>query len=423
MRTFPVAEDGDYPTLDGVESKNGREPAPRLVKRQTGETITLAELEPGFPFFVSLVKVGANKRAFERRFDVLRADHQEDAMRTKQRGATPYTKTPVSEATSWDGDAAERRIRAWASSDGSGDPATIDWSRYGQAFAWVDESATDTLGAYRLPHHDVDGDHLVLVAPGLFAAGAAIQGARGGTSIPDADLDAVKAHLAKHYKDLDRTAPWVEQQANAAGTNVQKTTDVPRKLGLVERIVRKLADAGFIRDDPGTHDGTPPINGIEERVGKVVVARNRDRLQKALEGIEQCREHVLAVLAEQPDEENAMQDTTATQNVEVSEALPGGVSASATTTTATAETSVAPEQRVTMVVPPDLAVQLDGLAKQLSELASLSETVTKLEARIGRIETARGVSRQGTDDGQSTVAPRPQPSPFDALGRYNPSRG
>ena len=118
-----------------------------------------------------------------------------------------------------------------------------------------------------------------------------------------------------------------------------------------------------------------------------------------------------------------MQDTTATQNVEVSEALPGGVSASATTTTATAETSVAPEQRVTMVVPPDLAVQLDGLAKQLSELTSLSETVTKLEARIGRIETARGVSRQGTDDGQSTVAPRPQPSPFDALGRYNPSRG
>ena len=41
----------------------------------------------------------------------------------------------------WDGAAAEQTVREWASSDGSGDPETIDWSAYSRAFFYRDPEA------------------------------------------------------------------------------------------------------------------------------------------------------------------------------------------------------------------------------------------------------------------------------------------
>ena len=111
------------------------------------------------------------------------------------------------EERAWDADAAISRLRERASSDGSGEQDTIDWSSYREGFAWYDGDASEEFGSYKLPHHDVLDGTFVVVLKGVQAAGGAIQGARGGVDIPDGDLDGVKSHLRAHY------AQWEDQEA------------------------------------------------------------------------------------------------------------------------------------------------------------------------------------------------------------------
>ena len=76
-----------------------------------------------------------------------------------------------------------------------------------EACAWIADKPKDELtkADCKLPHHRPDG---TLVWRGVAAAGAAIQGSRGGVDIPAGDLAAVKAHLAAHYHEYERKAPW-----------------------------------------------------------------------------------------------------------------------------------------------------------------------------------------------------------------------
>lgn len=68
------------------------------------------------------------------------------------------------------------------------------------------EEPGDNKGDYKLPHHDVDNHHTNKA--GVVAAGNAIMGARGGTSIPKDELAGVKKHLEKHYHEFGMKAPW-----------------------------------------------------------------------------------------------------------------------------------------------------------------------------------------------------------------------
>jgi hypothetical protein len=144
--------------------------------------------------------------------DVLRslAERGTPATNEEQRGAIPFATYPPVDGA-WDGAAAQKRIAEWASSDGSGDKDKIDWAKYGKAFAWVDSSASENVGSYKLPHHDVQDGKLVTVRAGVIAAGNAVQGARGGVDIPEGDVAGVKAHLAKHYAQFDLTPPWEDK--------------------------------------------------------------------------------------------------------------------------------------------------------------------------------------------------------------------
>lgn len=66
--------------------------------------------------------------------------------------------------------------------------------------AWVDSEDSDNKSAYKLPHHKAGEGH-PMVKAGLYAAMAALNGARGGVNIPDDDRKGVYNHLAKHYRD------------------------------------------------------------------------------------------------------------------------------------------------------------------------------------------------------------------------------
>lgn len=120
--------------------------------------------------------------------------------------AIKFESAPVLEGP-WDSEAADQRLRKWASSDDSGTKEMVDWNKYGSGFTWSEENPK-SFGAFKLPHHDIDGGELKTSRRGLFACASVLQGGRGGVDISEADITSVKSHIAKHYHDLDLKAPW-----------------------------------------------------------------------------------------------------------------------------------------------------------------------------------------------------------------------
>ena len=123
------------------------------------------------------------------------------------RGAVAFKATPADDKDTWSADTATGRVAKWASSDGSGDKEKVNWSKYGQAFGWVDPDERENFGGYKLPHHDIRDSKLVSVWGGVKAAMAALLGSRGGTSIPSGDRRGVYNHLVKEYGLHDKEPP------------------------------------------------------------------------------------------------------------------------------------------------------------------------------------------------------------------------
>jgi len=103
---------------------------------------------------------------------------------------------------SWDGTAAEKRVRSWAGAEDEPNP------RYRDAHVWYDTDKKSNFTAYKLLIADVVDGRLVAVPRAVHAAAAVMQGSRGGIDLPDKDIDRVKSHLAKYYAKLDETPPW-----------------------------------------------------------------------------------------------------------------------------------------------------------------------------------------------------------------------
>ncbi|MEE6178032.1 hypothetical protein [Mycobacterium sp. 050134] len=102
----------------------------------------------------------------------------------------------------WDGDAAEKRVRKWAGAEDAPN------EKYRDAHVWYDGEKKDNFTAYKLLIADVIGGELKAVPRGIMAAGAIMDGARGGVNLPEKDVDRVKGHLAKYYKKMDEIPPW-----------------------------------------------------------------------------------------------------------------------------------------------------------------------------------------------------------------------
>jgi len=148
------------------------------------------------------------------------------------RTAVGYEDTPESGKTTWDGAKAVLRLRKW-SGVSTAEPSAAAWTKYRRGFAWFDAENRSTVGAYKLPHHDVEGGNLVLNRAGLIAAGGAVQGARGGVDIPAADILRVKSHLGRHYRALGLTPPWKEEAAAESARGYQRSEEGAGKDGRV----------------------------------------------------------------------------------------------------------------------------------------------------------------------------------------------
>jgi len=135
----------------------------------------------------------------------------------------PAEQDPVDpvDTAPWDSSDAKKRLEGWAMKDGE-----MDYKRYEMGFAYFDAEKADTLGAYKLPHHDVVDGELVTVRAGLIAAGNAVMGSRGGVNIPESEMEGVKEHLARHYKQFDLTPPWERKENSVNGGEENKNMDL-----------------------------------------------------------------------------------------------------------------------------------------------------------------------------------------------------
>ena len=102
----------------------------------------------------------------------------------------------------WDGDAAEKRVRKWAGADDEPN------AKYRDCHVWYDSARKDQFGAYKLLIADVIGGQPQAVPRGIMAAGAVMQGSRGGVDLPEKDIARVKGHLARYYRKMGEKPPW-----------------------------------------------------------------------------------------------------------------------------------------------------------------------------------------------------------------------
>jgi HK97 family phage prohead protease len=122
--------------------------------------------------------------------------------------AIPYQDLPLAdEGRAWDSTAADRNVRRWASSDGSGSKESMDWQKYQKAFFYVDEADPENFTSYKLGFADVINDRLYAIPRGIFAVAAVLRGARGGVDIPASDKQTITNNVNKYYSKMDRESP------------------------------------------------------------------------------------------------------------------------------------------------------------------------------------------------------------------------
>lgn len=168
------------------------------------------------------------------------------------------------EGRSWDGSAAEKRVRRWA---GGPDKDDINWSKYRQAFVWEDPEDKENFGGYKLPFADVIDDSLKAVWRGVAAAMGAVLGARGGVDIPEGDRKKAYNFLASYYEKFDKEPPEfkaLNEEVEESETNEPEAPDEVAILAervdeLEQRIKELLQPQDESRNDAEDEDRTIEI--------------------------------------------------------------------------------------------------------------------------------------------------------------------
>lgn len=203
------------------------------------------------------------------------------------KAATPFTDLPLGDRSAPYQEAeAEARVRAWASSDGTGNKDTIDWAKYRRGFFWVDDGPAEDFGSYKLRFADVVDGTLTAMPRAIFAAAAVMQGARGGVDIPAADRDAVKAHIAKYYAKMAATfddpelvPPWAKG-------------DLPAGLTYADHLDRVLIEV------TGLTERTSDLSAMRAKEGRVLSSATRERLSALMEAMRSAMGDLEMLLSE-----------------------------------------------------------------------------------------------------------------------------
>jgi len=172
----------------------GRDITPDIVNSEFGKGMTLTAdialrrgmidaIEGGEDMTIQSGRIGASA--------LVRKDGNEPSA-----GTPPFQDFEIIEKA-WDSTAALRRVRRFTNST---DSPSAD---YKKAFFWYDPATKENFGAYKLPFVDVVDGKLVAIRRGVFAANAAMSGARGQRpDIPESDRAAVQRHIDRYRNKI-----------------------------------------------------------------------------------------------------------------------------------------------------------------------------------------------------------------------------
>jgi hypothetical protein len=246
---------------------------------------------------------------FQKSWDGLvtrRQKRQRPATEPETKGAVPYKDEGIVEDREVAWDAAAEQAACWDAGD---------LPRYQRMHTWYDSAAPDLKGSYKLPHHQNDG--MKAVWRGVTAAAAVLQGGRGGADIPEADQDAVKAHIARHYQQWDEVAPWLSEEE--AAPEPEQDAAPPGIVQINFDACTMDADAAHAMADALAREIAERLPGgvAEIKVGRVLSKANEDALrahqESALAAVENAQAaadgigEVLAQVAEQAAEESPVE--------------------------------------------------------------------------------------------------------------------
>ena len=166
-----------------------------------------------------------------------------EALRVK--GVQPDRDLPLApEDYEWDQPAALVRVRDWASSDGSGDKAKMEWSKYARAFMLVREGMEQDFGGYGYPYADViDGRLYAHIRPVQIIANILAGGQGGGNLSPD-DRRKMARVVASYYDKAGLELP--ESVADLAKGYEEQPMDKPEDMPEDKPVRRK--DVGMLME-------------------------------------------------------------------------------------------------------------------------------------------------------------------------------
>lgn len=124
---------------------------------------------------------------------------------------------------------------------------------YKKIYGWYDpDGEVGVKSTYKFIHHFVSEDG----TPGdastrACSSGIAIlNGARGGTNIPDADRKGLYNHLAKHLRDADKEPPEL-RSVDAQGTKMPLTDHIEVLIADAEEVIERLEEVKGLRGEEG----------------------------------------------------------------------------------------------------------------------------------------------------------------------------
>jgi hypothetical protein len=142
----------------------------------------------------------------------------------------------------------------WSGADNTRRLNRDDKAAYEEAFAYLNYGSNpDAKSSYRFIHHEVSGGgnvgdaNVVACQTGI----GVLNGARGGTTIPESDKQGVWKHLAKHLEDGGLEPPELKDalpDATAADIAAEVRADhVPAETDASEGLVARLLTARLRR--------------------------------------------------------------------------------------------------------------------------------------------------------------------------------
>ena len=168
---------------------------------------------------------------------------------------------PEDTAWGWDTDAANEVL---------GDPP--DWERYAMAHLWVDTANPERRASYKLPFAKIVQGELHIVFRGVAAAMGALNGARGGVDLPDADRPKVYERITELYQRFDKEPPELLRagdtaldNAGAQGSTATSMSDAVESAALQP----PSSEDNAMTDNRSTATDTQRMDNLERAIGEL----------------------------------------------------------------------------------------------------------------------------------------------------------